>query len=115
MKMEGPQIPSLASAMEIIDRSGVDGTGSRENALKAEDITKYTTEGVTLLATANSAADDYALLKGTYVAVTDDTARTVTYVLVIDVRVLGVQQILNSDPVGNNYLVRAVWLLKPTL
>ena len=115
MKMEGPQVPMLASAMEIIDRSGTDGTGSRENALKAEDITKYTTEGVTLQTTANLSADDYAALKGTYVTVVDDMGRTVTYVLVIDVRVLGAQLVLNPDPTGNNYLIRAVWLLKPTL
>ena len=115
IKMEGPQIPTLAEAVEIIDRAGTDGTGNRLNALKAEDITKYTTEGVTLLATANSAADDYAALKGTHVTVEDDIGRIVNSVLVVDVRVLGVQQILNSDPAGNNYLIRAVWLLKPTL
>ena len=115
LKMEGPQIPMLAAAMEIIDRTGVDGTDSRENALKAEDITKYTTQGVTLTAWANAAADYYAALKGTYVTVVEDMGRTVYYVLVIDVRVLGVQRIFNPDPPGNNYLIRAVWLLKPTL
>ncbi len=114
-KMEGPQIPTLAEAVEIIDRAGTDSTGERLNALKAEDITKYTTKGVTLLSSANNAIDDYASLKGSRVTVVDDMGRTVNKVLVVDVRVLGIQQVLNSSPPGTNYLIRAVWLLKPTL
>lgn len=113
--MTGPDVPSLAAAVEIIDRSGVNGIASRVEALKAEEITKETVEGVTNLATANAAADDYAALKGTCVTVVDDLGRTTYYVLVIDVRVTGKQNIVNSDPPDINYLIYAVWALKPTL
>ena len=57
IKMSGPDLPSLASYIEIIDRPGVDSTGHRDNALKAESIQKYTTEGLSQLSTANGRAD----------------------------------------------------------
>jgi hypothetical protein len=115
MKMEGPQIPALAAAVEIIDREAVDSVASRVDALKAEDITKYTTEPITYLINAQMAADDYAYLKGRYVTVADDLGRIVYNVLVVDVRVINVQAVMLSQPAGINYLVNAVWLLKPTL
>lgn len=114
LRMEGPQIPSLAAAVEIIDRPGVDGTASRVDALKAEEITVYTTEGMTSLANAKDAADDYGDLKGEYETVEDDIGRVVYDVLVVDVRVINVQHVLTSDPASIEYLVKAVWLLKPT-
>lgn len=114
LRMEGPQIPLLASAVEIIDRSGTDGVASRVDALKAEEITEYTIAGVAYLADAQSMADYYAALKGTYQTVTDDLGREVEDVLVIDVRVTKVQGVKTSSPAGINYLVYAVWLLKPT-
>ena len=113
--MTGPDVPSLAAAVEIIDRPGVNGIASRVDALKAEEITKETVEGVTSLATANTAADDYAALKGACVTVVDDLGRTTYCVLVTDVRVTGKQHIANSDPANINYLIYAVWTLKPTL
>jgi hypothetical protein len=115
VKMEGPQVPSLAAAVEIIDRDGVDSVATRIDALKAEDITKYTTEAVANLSTAQSAADDYASLKGWFVTVCDDTGRITYSVKVIDVRVLGVQAMAVSSPANLNYLINAVWILKPTL
>ncbi len=115
LRMEGPQIPLLAAAVAIIDRQGTNGTGSRVDALKAEEITKYTIEGVTSITTARAAADDYAALKGTHVTVVDDLGRSVASVLVVDVRVTGVQDMLFSDPPDLNYWINAVWLLKPTL
>jgi hypothetical protein len=115
LSLKGPQIPALAAAVEIIDRPGVDGTASRIDAFKAEELTINTIEGVTNLVTAQAAADDYAELKGTHVTVVDELGRTVTYVLVVDVRVLSVKALLYSNPPNNNYLINAVWLLKPTL
>ncbi|MHC4123924.1 MAG: hypothetical protein ACYSSI_10150 [Planctomycetota bacterium] len=115
IRMEGPDVPMLAAAVAIIDRPGVNGTANRVDALKAEEITVYTKEAVTQLSTANAAADDYAALKGSYVTVVDDMGRGVYDVLVVDVRVLGKQAFLLSDPPDLNYIVRAVWLLKPTL
>ncbi len=115
LRMSGPQIPLLASAVEIIDRSGVDGTASRVDALKAEEITVYTTEGVEDLSDAQDRADDYAAYKGTHKTVIDDLGREVEDVLVVDVRVIGTpQKVLTATPAGINYLVRGVWLLKPT-
>jgi MinD-like ATPase involved in chromosome partitioning or flagellar assembly len=114
LQMKGLQIPLLASAVEIIDRSGTDGVASRVDALKAEEITEYTIAGVYYLADAQSMADLYAALKGTYQTVIDDLEREVTDVLIIDVRVTNVQRVLNSSPTGTNYLIYAVWLLKPT-
>lgn len=114
IKLSGPQVPKLASAVEIIDRPGVDGTASRVNALKAEEITVYTIEGKNSLNDAKAAADTYAALKGTIVTVVDDLGRSVDNVLVVDVRVLSAQNVLNPQPTNNNYLVRAVWMLKPT-
>lgn len=113
--MAGPDVPSLAAAVEIIDRPGVNGIASRVDALKAEEITKETVEGVTNLATANAAADDYAALKGVCATVVDDLGRTTYYVLVTDVRVTGKRHIVKSDPANINYLIYAVWTLKPTL
>ena len=112
--MEGSDIPTLAAAVEIIDRPGVNGTANRINALKAAEITKYTTEGVASLAAANAAADTYAALKGTHVTVVDDLGRSVGLVLVVDVRVVDKQAITTSDPAGITHMVKAVWMLKPT-
>ena len=114
LKMSGQQVPKLASAVEIIDRPGVNGTANRVNALKAEEITVYTLEGMSSLNDAKNIADTYAALKGTNVTVVDDLGRSVSEVLVVDVRVLSVRNVLNPQPAGNDYLVRAVWLLKPT-
>lgn len=113
-KMTGPQIPSLAASVQIIDRPGTDGTVSRVNALKAEEVTKFTLEGVQLLATANARADAYAALKGYHVTVVDDLGRIVYQVLVIDVRVTRVQRVLAASVPTTNYIVYATWLLKPT-
>lgn len=115
LRMQGPQIPLLASAVEIIDRHGVDGIASRIDALKAEEIILYTTEGVEDLADAKSRADDYAAYKGTHKIVIDDLEREVEEVLVVDVRVIGTpQKVQTTTPANINYLVRGVWLLKPT-
>lgn len=115
LQMQGPQIPLLASAVEIIDRAGTDGTAYRVDALKAEELTIYTIEGVEAKADANDRADDYSALKGTLVTVIDDLDREVENVLVVDVRVIRTPQtILNSVPADINYLVSAIWLLKPT-
>jgi len=115
LKMEGPQVPSLAAAVEIIDREGVDSVASRIDAFKAEDITKYTTEGVANITDAQTAADDYAALKGYLVTVVEDVGRTIYNVLVVDVRVISINTIVNSSPANINYLINAVWLLKPTM
>jgi len=115
LQMQGPQIPLLASAVEIIDRPGTDGVASRVDALKAEEITIYTVEGVVNLATAQNKADDYAALKGELVTVIDDLGRSVQEVLVVDVRVISTpQKLALSVPTGIGYVVRAIWLLKPT-
>lgn len=115
LQMQGPQIPLLASAVEIIDRAGTDGTASRIDALKAEELTIYTIEGIQYLADANIRADDYAALKGTHVIVIDDLGREVEEVLVVDVRVISTpQKMALSVPANINYVVRAVWLMKPT-
>lgn len=115
LRMTGPQIPLLASAVDIIDRPGVDGVAHRINALKASEITLFTIEGCELKATAISRPDDYAALKGTTVTIVDDQGRSVDDVLIIDVRILGPpQHVLNPQPVNNNYLVRAAWVVKPT-
>ena len=115
LKMEGPQVPSLAAAVEIIDREGVDSVASRIDAFKAEDITKYTTEGVANITDAQTAADDYAALKGYLATVVEDVGRTIYNVLVVDVRVISINTIVNSSPANINYLINAVWLLKPTM
>lgn len=115
LSMRGPQIPLLASAVEIIDRPGVDGVAHRINALKATEITLFTLEGIELKATANGRADDYAALKGTTVTIVDDQGRSVDDVLIVEVRVLSPPQyVLNPQPTGNNYLVKAAWVVKPT-
>lgn len=114
IKMEGPQLPALASAVQIIERPGVDGSAARTIAQKAELITKFTTEAVTHLATANAAADDYANLKGNQVTVVDDLGRSVNNVLVADVRVLAIRSLANCNVSTYNYLIEAVWTLKPT-
>jgi len=114
IQMTGVKVPTLASAVEVIDRPGVDGYANRDNALKAEEIQVRTLEGINQLNDANDIADTYAALKGQRVTVVDDLGRSVEEVLVVDVRVLSVQTVLLSDPPDNNYLVRAVWLLKPT-
>ena len=114
IKMTGPQVPKLAAAVTIVDRPGTDGTINRVDELKAEEITVYTLEGINTLSNAKNAIDTYSALKGTNVTVVDDNGRSTADVLVVDVRVLRVQSVLNPQPVNNNYLVRAAWLLKPT-
>jgi len=114
LRMQGPQIPLLAKAVEIIDRRGTDGTASRVDALKAEEITEYTVEGIYYLADANNCADDYAAYKGTHKTIIDDLGRTIYDVLIVDVRVTRVKRVLTPSDASINYLVYAVWLLKPT-
>ena len=115
LQMQGPQIPLLAKAVEIIDRAATDGTADRIDALKAEELTIYTIEGVEDLATANGRTDDYAALKGGRITVIDDLGREVEEVLIVDVRVIRTpQNIALSVPSGIEYLVSAIWLLKPT-
>ena len=115
LQMQGPQIPLLAKAVEIIDRAATDGTADRIDALKAEELTIYTIEGVEDLETANGRTDDYAALKGERITVVDDLGREVDEVLVVDVRVIRTPQNLAlSVPAGIEYLVSAIWLLKPT-
>ena len=116
LQMIGPQIPLLSAAIEQIDRPGTDGTAFRDDAFKTADIVVQTVEGVSELATANLAADDYAALKGTMVTVVDDLARQVEDVIILDVRVTKVQAIATpSSGAMGNYLVFASWQLKPTL
>lgn len=114
LRLSGPDIPKLAAAVEIIDRPGVDGTANRIDALKAEELTIYTLQSVADIAAANAAVDDYADLKGTKVTVEDDQGRSVSEVLIVDVRVTKKQKVLTSSPAGTGALVWAVWLLKPT-
>jgi hypothetical protein len=114
MRMEGPQIPQLAAAVEIIDRPGTDGIASRVNALKAEELTENTIEGVSTLTIAQTRADYYAAYKGTCKTVIDDIGREVDNVLIVDVRVIKVQKVLTASLAGVNYLIYAVWLLRPT-
>ena len=115
IRMTGPQVPKLAVAMMPIDRAGVDGYAFREDAKKVPDIALQTVEGMALLATANSAADDYAALIGTEVTIVDDMARTVNNVMVLAVQVNRVQEIFTPSPASmGNYLVHASWLVKPT-
>ena len=115
LRMSGPDVPKLAAAVEMIDRPGVDGVASRIDAFKAEELTVYTTEGVTNISTANSRIDSYASLKGTLITVVDDCGRSIDSVLVVDVRVQRKQNVLTSSDPGIGALVFAVWLLKPTL
>jgi len=114
LSLSGPDIPKLAAAVEIIDRPGVNGTANRVDALKAEELTIYTLQSVADISAANAAVDDYAGLKGTKVTVEDDQGRSVSDVLVVDVRVIKKQKVLISSPWGTGALVWAVWLLKPT-
>lgn len=114
LSLSGPDIPKLAAAVEIIDRPGVNGTANRVDALKAEELTIYTLQSVADISAANAAVDDYAGLKGTKVTVEDDQGRSVSDVLVVDVRVIKKQKVLISSPSGTGALVWAVWLLKPT-
>ena len=112
--MDGGQLHKLSSQVEEFSRPGVDGVGFRVKAKKAPTGQKHTFEGVTLLANANASAEAYEAIKGTLVTVIDDSGRTVTNVMVIDVQVMRVTATLLSVPAGNNYLVEAVWTLKAT-
>ena len=114
LSMQGPDVPLLAAAVEIIDRPGLDGVASRVDALKATELTVYTIQKVEDVDEANDKADDYAALKGTKVTVIDDLGRSVSNVLIIDVRVTKKQKVLTSSPAGTGAIVWAVWLLKPT-
>lgn len=114
LRMDGPSLPSIAPRIELIDRDGNDSTAFRTNAYKADLFQKQTIEGVSALLSAQTAADDYALLKGALVIVVEDIGRTIYYVLVVDVRVTQIQVSHNSSPSGINYLIKADWLLKPT-
>ncbi len=115
LRIEGPQIPLLASDIQIIDRPGTDGVAFRANALKAEELVLRTIEGLSSLETANGRPDDYAALKGETVIIEDDQGRSVNDVLIVEVRVTGPpQKMINPVPAGNDYLVRAAWVVKPT-
>lgn len=114
ISMSGPDVPKLAAAVEMIDRPGIDGIAARVDALKAEELTVYTSQKVVDVEAANDKADEYAALKGTKVTVVDDLGRSVSSVLIVDVRVTKKQTVLTSSPAGTGALVWAVWLLKPT-
>ncbi len=112
LRIEGKQLPPLATEIKPFERQGIDGSTFIENARKSEEIYWETVEGVGALATANMAANDYADMKGTIVTVVEDLGRTVNNVLVLDVRVMGVKQVFASSIEGVNYLIKANWILK---
>jgi len=114
INMGGHQIPSLAAAVEIIDRPGIDGTGHRITAKKVRETVVYTTEGVDSLSSASDATDRYGELKGTKVTVINDLGREVDNVLVVDVWVMNVQKIIACSDSSIDYIIIAGWLLKPT-
>ena len=107
-------MPYLTAEVEVISRQGINGIGSRINAYKPVEVTKYTLEGATLLITAQTAIDYYSALKGCLVAVTEDCGRIITYALVIDVKVNNVRRVLTPSYYLINYLIEATWLLCPT-
>lgn len=113
-RMSGGSIPKLASAVEIIDREGIDSTGERKNAKKAGFIYVTTTKSYTSLNDLKDAVDNYALLKGSRVTVIDDLGREVNEVLVVDVKVPRLQCYANSSPTGKVGVAYANWVLKPT-
>lgn len=113
--MSGGQVPKLTPNVVIIDRPGADGVVSRVVAKKAEEATIYTLQGLQYENDAKAAIDTYAALKGTAVTVIDDLGRSVTDVLVVDVRVTETpQKVLTSQPANINYLVKSAWVLKAT-
>ena len=100
--------------MRIVDRPGTNGYAFDHLGKKGQGITQRTRQWVATLSAANSADDTYRALQGTLVTVIDDMGRTVNNVKVLDVRVLQVQQLLDSIPAGSNYEIIAEWLLQPT-
>ncbi|GAG33065.1 unnamed protein product, partial [marine sediment metagenome] len=72
IKMSGPQIGQMSVDIDVIDRSGVDGAGTREKGLKGEPTRKTTVEWVSSLAEANASKALYQSFKGRYVTVVDD-------------------------------------------
>ena len=113
IKMTGPKIPQLAIRVETISREGLDGDAFRLNAQKVPEITVQTIAAAVTLAAANLAPDTYAALIGTQITVVDDLGRTVTGVMVLDVKVTAVRQLMSAVPTCAA-IVYAVWVLKPT-
>lgn len=114
IRMEGAQVPALAVQMTELDRPHVNGYVYRADAKKVPAIMLTTYEAVALAATANAAVDDYQVLIGSLVTVVDDRGRSVANVMITAVQVIGVNAMLTPVPAGNNYIVKAVWSVKPT-
>jgi hypothetical protein len=115
MQMTGEKLQPASPVVELIVRPGTDGELYREDPAKARVFEVNTVEGYTVKANANSAASGYVALKLTAVTVIDDLGWTVAGVLVVDVQSIFVQEVLVPSVTGVNYLVRARWLLKPTV
>lgn len=111
--MTGPKIPQLATKVETISRDGIDGEAFRSNAKKVPDVTLQTVATASTLAEANLAPDSYAAIIGTQVTVIDDLGRTVSNVMILDVKVTSVRILSISVPAAAA-VVYAVWIVKPT-
>jgi len=98
--------------VEIIDRAGVDGFTYRKLGLKSRDSRIFTVEGIKNLSVAENREVDYVNLKGELVEVIDDFGYGLEDVLVVDVRMIHIQNVLIPVPKNNDYLVKAVWLLR---
>ncbi len=114
MSMSGEPIPTLSMAVETFVRRGVDGVGFRTTSKKSRTVQKRTIKWFAFEADALDAVDDYAQLKGEVVSVTEETGRSISDVLVLDVITNQAQRISNSVPAGYNWQVEAVWQLQPT-
>lgn len=113
IRMDGDELTGLSYQVKEFDRPGIDGVGFYFGAAKAPLCQKVTVEGVANAVTANTAQENYQALKGSMITVVDDTGRTKSSVMVINVQVLQKKQVLLSTT-GYGYYVTAAWTLKAT-
>lgn len=109
----GGQIAVPYPRVKLLDRPGTDGRLVRFMPAKAEAVEWQTVEWVLNEALALAAQNRYDYLRTGYVAVIDDTGRSITLVVVLDVRVIEVQRLAVAVPPAN-YAVHARWqLIRP--
>ncbi|MBN1126919.1 MAG: hypothetical protein JXA82_18095 [Sedimentisphaerales bacterium] len=114
IQVDGPPLPALAENVERIERQGIDGQAYRATSRKTEPFQWTTTAAITSLANADTLISSYYSVRGSLAVCVDDFGRTVSNVMIRDVRPNRLIPVLNSAPVGTAYLVQCVWLLEPT-
>ena len=101
-------------ALENVSRPGINGTAWSQTGLTSEETLAVSEVDRTNVAAVTTALAAYAAMVGTKQTVITGIGRTVTNVMVLDVRVLSAKRVETAvgGTTAGNYLLRCQWRLQ---